>query len=307
MSTSLTCISLSSPIADIALSYTFSCHENRGAIAILEDTAKQERAVRSLAFRQYICHHHASWYALAKKLDVYVQPSDLVLVYGCVKTSAWALATFSSNNSDHKLSLSVSGPSFPSAKFEASGHQDVNMSMEQRAGPQRPPSTPTQGHEPDEAPKDQCLFLDYYKLKTRKPGMTILQGEAKAQDAIGSSENQCFCIPYSWLIPQRFRKLPGAHPAANDPGTGAASAAEVEYPRLVAPVRFCSCSVTSKLIFRAVFRSFGLRSGLHTGGTSLWVQFVQSDNVHRNYCDYRVQRTQMSPLQATTTCITFVL
>ncbi|KIP05418.1 hypothetical protein PHLGIDRAFT_14562 [Phlebiopsis gigantea 11061_1 CR5-6] len=91
---------------------------------------------------------------------------DLILVSGWTKTSQWALAACTNFGRAHEVTLDASFGAVAGAKFEVKLRQDVEMSVDQRSGPSRV------GKDGDEAlPRDQCLFLRYYKMKRTKFGV----------------------------------------------------------------------------------------------------------------------------------------
>ena len=166
-------------------SYKFSCHSSRGAIAVLGDAGHQKWYISNRQFRQYIAKHHASWCDFAEEKGYEVPADAIVLVSGWLKTSEWAIATFSNEGKSHEISFNASAGSYASAAFEVSAAKEVQMSVEQRCGPpqddraQHTVSESLQGH----LPHNQCLFLRYYKYKSRallRPRAKILvQAEAK--------------------------------------------------------------------------------------------------------------------------------
>ncbi|GJE91470.1 hypothetical protein PsYK624_076200 [Phanerochaete sordida] len=174
-----------------ALSYSFTCKGDRGALAVLPDGASQERYVRSRACRAYICAHHASWEAFARAGGWHVHPSELVLVYGCVKASAWALAAYAQRDSAHELAFTLAAGGFVAAHAGAGAGERVAMSMEQRCGPSRPPDQPAP------APRDQCIFLAYYKLKRRGMGAVQLQGAPVLEDVSDVPGSEYLCMPWT--------------------------------------------------------------------------------------------------------------
>lgn len=191
--------------------------------------------------------HHASWEAFARKLGWHVHASELVLVYGCVKTSSWALAAYASRENEHELGFSLNAGSFVSAHAGADAREHVQMSMEQRSGPQRPPdadlSTP--------APKDQCLFISYYKIKRRGMGAVKLQGHAALEDMPVASDSEYFCMPWTCFpldILHKYRckrKKPIAGPSV---GLAVLDVEELEARKIV-------CSVPSlRKIYTHVIR-----------------------------------------------------
>lgn len=165
-------------------SYTFNCNSSRGAVAVLGDTGHQQWYLRNRSFREYIVKYHSSWYDFAVEKDHDISPDSLVLVSGWLKTSEWAIATFSNHGKAHDISLSACAGSYASAAFEISAGTEVQMSVEQRCGPPENSgaASPASGEERRRLPHNQCLFLRYYKLKTRALGRPKVSVQAEAKD-----------------------------------------------------------------------------------------------------------------------------
>ena len=125
---------------------------------------------------KYMMMHLATWYEFAnERLGIGLDEKDIIFVSGFVKTTMWAAAAFSNNND--KSELLISGGCFvPSAsgEFRVSISRGVNASVASRVGPQGRVSTWN-----DDANRyfkfDQCIFLNYYKMKSRgmlrRPGV----------------------------------------------------------------------------------------------------------------------------------------
>lgn len=125
------------------------------------------------AVRQYIHRHHASWYAFAQHEKYDLKEEEILLVYGWIKTSRWALATF--NRSKREGTKAVSFCAAPCLSngdmFTFDRISNPIISVDQRSGPDWSTDRAVQqvhatiSHQP----KDQTLFLRYYKLKRRRP------------------------------------------------------------------------------------------------------------------------------------------
>ena len=142
----------------------------------------------SQEFERYMLRHHDSWYEYAKnKLGLSIKHEDIVLVRGFVKNSRWTIATFLRGRS-HTQEVTVSGKlaSIADIEISYSSREDIRYSPNSpRSGPPERikaisdcPLTSKLSTlslaEPsaDEGkvftvPKDQCLFLNYYKVKRR--------------------------------------------------------------------------------------------------------------------------------------------
>lgn len=129
---------------------------------MLGDHATQSLALDYRAFERYISQHHDSWYAFAISLDHAIEAEDIVLVSGWLKTSDWALAVCTNHGHAHEVLLEAHPSSTAGVQFEATLSQDVDVSVDQRRGPLRDEPRTDRAR-----PRDQCLFLRYYKLKKR--------------------------------------------------------------------------------------------------------------------------------------------
>ena len=114
------------------------------------------------AFERYIALNHDSWYRFAESLGHAVEPEDIVLVSGWLKTSAWALAVCTNHGRAHEVLFNAQLGSVAGTKFDVKLSQDVEMSVDQRSGPSQ-----KNLQENGKPTRDQCIFLRYYKLKKR--------------------------------------------------------------------------------------------------------------------------------------------
>jgi hypothetical protein len=114
--------------------------------------------------------NHRAWMDYVRRKQLGVEDDELVLVYGWIKTSQWALTAFQGHDSSHQASIKLTIGPFASALFEWSlgnGHPGRPM-PHQRQGPQSHRSKHSQSttEGPSET-RDQCVFVQYYKLKRK--------------------------------------------------------------------------------------------------------------------------------------------
>ncbi|KAI0084198.1 hypothetical protein BDY19DRAFT_997915 [Irpex rosettiformis] len=196
--------------AEAGISFTFRLTDDRGALLMLGDHATKASISAGKIFEKYMLKHHKSWYHFAtdtEKLGINCEYQDIVLVRGTIKTSAWTVAAFL-NKTDHVYELTVGGQLPPAAGVGLTIRSEHASypTCEQRSGPYRSqaalqaaePSSPslltgTDATQPgvsfspphtqaDEPSKDQCVFLDHYKIKYNPLGILSRIMKAKAED-----------------------------------------------------------------------------------------------------------------------------
>ena len=96
----------------ISLSCNFKCTRERGAVLVLPHAAKKaEVDRRSNVFQKYTARNHAKWCKFASEVyGITCDPTELILVSGVVKTSAWATTAWSEYSSEIGLTLSGDAP-----------------------------------------------------------------------------------------------------------------------------------------------------------------------------------------------------
>lgn len=141
--------------------------------------------------------HHANWYAFVtdhQKYGIRCAKEDLVLVRGTMKTTSWIVGAFlGKTDSAHTITIGAQASTAASAKLSlSSGHSELH-NCEQRSGPLSLSQTPkdTTALYPDEkvdsggaVARNQCIFLNIYKLKHRKflPTKVIANGKPASFD-----------------------------------------------------------------------------------------------------------------------------
>lgn len=223
------------------MSYSFTWNGKRGATAILGHPGKQEMYLKNLLFREYVFVHHAAWYKFAREQGYDVEPIDIVLVSGWVKTSEWALSAFEKTSGSHELSFSASAGQFSSATFKLTKTTDVEAPMFKRSGPPAS-STSSVSHRPsadDVLPSDQCLFLRYYMVSDKHLGRHAVQELPRRHQAFQCLDDlccaSCGCFTLvqgvRWLRYRRKKAQPRSRNADSSPPSNPGSPSpNIVYP-----------------------------------------------------------------------------
>ncbi len=112
--------------------------------------------------------HHDSWYDFVRQRSLDIQPEQIILVRGWVKTSEWAVASFTDSEKNHEVNFEADAGPFAKASFSVSYSSAVSMSVEHRTGPVKHVKEPQGFADADpDLPQDQCVFLSYYEIKSR--------------------------------------------------------------------------------------------------------------------------------------------
>lgn len=161
------------------LGYRFSCAHDQGALLILKTPASQEVVHPNRAFRDYMRVHHASWCEFARARGLDIDPDHIILVRGWVKTAAWAVAAFTDSGKNHEVNFDASAGPFAKASFSVSYSSAVSMSVEHRTGPAKHIGVTSPYNTGEtQPPRDQCVFLSYYEMKSR-----VIWGKKKIKAA----------------------------------------------------------------------------------------------------------------------------
>ena len=164
-------------IPSLGDSFPLQWSNGHSASLLLNNTASRESVDRLRDLEEYIVDNHRSWHTfITGELRRSCEPDEVVCISGCVKTSEWAMtATIASSRTpqdqldEGQLSESA-----------ASGLQVVHNTEPQtfyHAGPESPEASPLSQINSDQQqvrpfprvkPKNQCIFVSYYKVKYRK-------------------------------------------------------------------------------------------------------------------------------------------
>ncbi|EMD37750.1 response regulator receiver [Gelatoporia subvermispora B] len=171
-------VQAASPAGGGGLSFTYT--GGRGAILNLLDPATRMRLHEDRAVVEYMAQNFDTWYHFATEtLRMDLHQSDIVFVRGWMKTSRWAVAAFAQGGQSGTLTFNIN-PAFPaSASLNVSVAKDVTVSHQYRAGPfsqtspaqyqsiTQNPDNSSMSLAESEYKCDQCIFLHYYKMRSR--------------------------------------------------------------------------------------------------------------------------------------------
>ena len=141
----------------------FRCSDKTGALLVLRRPAERKAMLNTLLIRQYMREHIASWSQFANnRLGLGLEADKIIFVSGFVKASEWALAAFQSSREGCELTLDGSPlAQADSAQWHASMN-GPNTAVYVRVGPRERINSDTY-----DAPRDQCVFINYFKMKRR--------------------------------------------------------------------------------------------------------------------------------------------
>ncbi|PIL35386.1 hypothetical protein GSI_02112 [Ganoderma sinense ZZ0214-1] len=141
-----------------------------GALLMLKKPAHSTYISCDLRIRRYIRDNISSWVTFAnEKLEIGLEEKDVVFVSGYTKTSVWAEAAFSHSSTSGELLIAGGVPS-ASGEFRVSMSRGVDASVFSRTGPLDRASMwekDTRSAPQEQYDSDQCIFLNYYKMKSR--------------------------------------------------------------------------------------------------------------------------------------------
>lgn len=202
-------------MAGAGLSFRFECVSEAGALLVLMDCATKSSVELSDIFEDYMLRNHESWYSFARNprtLGKRCVREDIILVRGTIKTSSWAIAAFFDGGSQtHEVAFNGQFGEVASAGLKYSQSRGTICSFERRVSSNNPALHARDQHLPspstnildindnilhsfdhDDHPManaDQCVFLNYYKMKRRifRTGKLIANGELSGPSGYSDS------------------------------------------------------------------------------------------------------------------------
>ncbi|KIP05412.1 hypothetical protein PHLGIDRAFT_490114 [Phlebiopsis gigantea 11061_1 CR5-6] len=141
------------------LSYKFDCAGKSFALAIIgKGGAKEERFMNRGLLQKCMEEHYESWLEFARETcSMDMRVTDMILVYGTVKASQWAISAYSGRSAQRKMSISATiGAS--SASFQLNSRDSVEVSAESRYGN----TNSTSAEETNN--KTHALFIEFMKI-----------------------------------------------------------------------------------------------------------------------------------------------
>ncbi|EMD31075.1 hypothetical protein CERSUDRAFT_89481 [Gelatoporia subvermispora B] len=172
------CIQAGVPVATGGCSFSYT--GGKGAILVLEDSATGTEVHSGRPMEQYMRKHHEAWYEFARETygrDLHL--NEIVFVRGWVKTTRWAVAAFSEGGISGSLTFNLGLP-MVNASLNISASNEVSARHLYRIGPERETQSvvgadhlitadPGSYASVPPGPKaDQCIFLMYYKVRSRR-------------------------------------------------------------------------------------------------------------------------------------------
>ena len=165
-------------------SYKFTCRSEKGAVLIPGDDITLWHVQRNKSFPEYVRLYHDSWHQFAQAQGRIIDAEEIILVTGFLKTSEWAVAAISNHGKAHGVSFSAQGVPVAQAEFTLEHDTTVEMSVSQRSGPKRSCDSAARG------PRNQCLFLKYYKAKRNRFLGRKIVANAEPQDEHGDGDHE---------------------------------------------------------------------------------------------------------------------
>jgi hypothetical protein len=169
--------------AGLKLSYRFQCESSQGAFLMLWDGAtKSIVEQQSLQFESYMRDNHDGWAEfVTKRLGIKCRPEDIVLVRGTIKTSCWTVGAFlGCKTRNHGVTLDGKLGPLVDVGFTYHGSQSSTTApvtlrsgpksriVSSRTTPIRLLGSTLDAFDDHRSPvKDQCIFVNYYKMKKR--------------------------------------------------------------------------------------------------------------------------------------------
>lgn len=161
--------------------FSFKSTSDRGAFLALSPPAISRQLLSKLHIAKYMRENFDSWFEFANAtLGLGLKEEDIFFVSGTTKTSQWAVTAFSGQSRTVEGSFSANLGSVAEARISISAsNTTLRPPYYGPTGPSRPTSgdmlllgvqPDTQASpSPSSAPerRDQCIFMNYYKMKRR--------------------------------------------------------------------------------------------------------------------------------------------
>ena len=160
----------SEPGAATSANLSYDCEAEEGALLMLKKPAHRTYLNCNLRIRKYMREHISSWCAFAnEKLEIGLKEEDIIFVSGHTKTPVWAEAAFGHSTTSGELIIAGGIPS-ASGEFRVFMSRAIDASVFSRTGPLDRALMWAKDPEqelPVDSAYDQCIFLNYYKTKSR--------------------------------------------------------------------------------------------------------------------------------------------
>ncbi|GBE85326.1 predicted protein [Sparassis crispa] len=157
----------------------YKCTEDQGAILVLSDSAtKSEVHNARRRIKNYMVPNCQKWIDFK---DGELKEDDIRFVSGWVKTSQWLVGAITQDGREASVDFNAA-IGYGNASFNVTASRLASPQSFYRTGPRLGALSSQQPNEPTDFPKDQCVFLHYFKLRTRWFFLKKLEAAAKPKD-----------------------------------------------------------------------------------------------------------------------------
>ena len=168
-------------VAAASAGVRYRCLEESGALLMLKHAGHKTYIDCPVHIKKYMKKNMARWSHFANAhLGVGVEDKDIIFVSGFIKTPAWGEAAFTHRSTGGELLVSA-GCFMPpaSGEFQVSLERCAEPSIFCRSGPpDRVSASTTHSTEMGQRKDDQCIFINYYKMRSRTPWGMGMQAAA---------------------------------------------------------------------------------------------------------------------------------
>ena len=146
---------------------SYQVNTDSGALLLLHGGAKTTSLSCDKRIRDYVLKHIAHWRGFARtRLGIDLEEKDLVFVSGYTKAAEWGTVAFRGARGGSRLL--VNGGGFAPGSDEEQWHVTMadapNAMVFARVGPMD--RGKRRWEDPMDVKMDQCIFLQYYRVKT---------------------------------------------------------------------------------------------------------------------------------------------
>ncbi|GJE94273.1 hypothetical protein PsYK624_104420 [Phanerochaete sordida] len=167
--------------ASVGIAATSSCTQAHRAQLELKSNAEAEALHENSLLQQYILRNHPAWCTYAKKvLNLKVNPADIVVVAGFVKTKPdWAVTAFSSTHSASSAAVEGNAAGGAGGAMRRALSTSAVGPIVRREGKRYLDKKWNPGS--NISKKDQCVFVKLYRVERRHFARTISAGSGPHQ------------------------------------------------------------------------------------------------------------------------------
>ncbi|KAI0713598.1 hypothetical protein C8Q76DRAFT_796550 [Earliella scabrosa] len=148
----------------------YRCVKASGALLLLNNPAHKRRLNCDVLIKRYMIEHIDDWFQFARHtLYIDLEITDMIFVSGMTKTTISAAAAFQGGGSQCGLVLSGGNLVLDVApSVQVSRTQVTEPVTHYRSGPRERVADWDNPWAVTSSPSDQCIFLNFYKMKPRR-------------------------------------------------------------------------------------------------------------------------------------------